>query len=58
MIVDGSIDYHVVRSWAQNSENIYSNRTMRMVAVCWILTNKFDCSIKGGFIRDWVVRNS
>lgn len=29
---------------------------MRMVAVCWILVNKFHCKIKGGFIRDWVIR--
>lgn len=26
-----------------------------MVAVCWILTCLFDCIVKGGFIRDWVV---
>ena len=26
-----------------------------MVAVCWVLVNVFDCNIKGGFIRDWVV---
>ena len=29
---------------------------MRMVAVCWVLVNKFHCTIKGGFIRDWVIR--
>lgn len=29
---------------------------MRMVVVSWILVNKFDCTIKGGFIRDWVIR--
>lgn len=27
-----------------------------MVAVAWILVNKFHCTIKGGFIRDWVIR--
>lgn len=27
-----------------------------MVAVSWILVNKFHCVIKGGFIRDFVVR--
>lgn len=57
MIVDGDIDYHIIRSWAHSSKHKYSARTMRMVAVCWVLTNKFDCSIKGGFVRDWVVRN-
>jgi hypothetical protein len=57
MIVDSTIEYHIVRSWAHSQTNQYSSRTMRMVAVCWILTNKFNCSIKGGFIRDWVVRN-
>ena len=57
MIVDSSIEYHIVKSWAQSQTNQYSSRTMRMVAVCWILTNKFQCSVKGGFIRDWVVRN-
>lgn len=26
-----------------------------MIAVCWVLVNRFDCVIKGGFVRDWVV---
>lgn len=63
MIVDGSISYNVVKSWAQNSKKFiqapgveFHPRTMRMVTVCWILVNKFNCEIKGGFIRDWVVR--
>ena len=30
-------------------------RTARMIAVCWILVNKFDCVIKGGFVRDWII---
>jgi hypothetical protein len=58
MIVDSSIDYHVIKSWAHNKSMDYSNRTMKMIAVCWVLTTKFDCSIKGGFVRDWVVRNN
>ena len=28
-----------------------------MVAVCWVLVTKFDCTIKGGFVRDWVIGN-
>ena len=56
MIVDSKIEYHVVKSWTYNITMHYSNRTMRMVAVCWILVTKFDCTIKGGFVRDFVVR--
>jgi hypothetical protein len=29
-----------------------------MIAVCWILINKFNCKIKGGFVRDWVVNGT
>ena len=56
MIVDSEIDYQTVKSWAQSPTHNFKPRTMRMVAVCWILVNKFNCTIKGGFIRDWVIR--
>jgi len=26
-----------------------------MIAVCWVLVTMFNCTIKGGFVRDWVV---
>ena len=26
-----------------------------MIAVCWVLVNRLNCVIKGGFVRDWVV---
>jgi hypothetical protein len=26
-----------------------------MIAACWVLTTLFNCVIKGGFVRDWVV---
>ena len=57
MIVDSQLDYHIVKSWTHNSNMPYLNRTMRMVAVCWVLVTKFHCSIKGGFVRDWVIKN-
>lgn len=56
MIVDSSIQHHVIKNWANSKNNKFSIRTMRMVAVAWILVNKFYCTIKGGFIRDWVIR--
>jgi hypothetical protein len=26
-----------------------------MIAVCWILVKRFDCVVKGGFVRDWII---
>jgi len=26
-----------------------------MIAVCWVLVKHFDCIVKGGFVRDWIV---
>lgn len=26
-----------------------------MEFVAWVLLNKYDCTLKGGFVRDWVV---
>lgn len=26
-----------------------------MELVCWILVNKYNCKIEGGFVRDWIV---
>ena len=34
----------------------YLDRTMKMIAVSWLLVTKFNCVIKGGFVRDWIVR--
>ena len=34
----------------------YLDRTMKMIAVSWLLVTKFNCIIKGGFVRDWIVR--
>jgi hypothetical protein len=28
-----------------------------MIAVSWVLTNVFGCVLKGGFVRDWVVKS-
>jgi hypothetical protein len=56
MIVDSSLKYHIVKSWTFNNKMKYSNRTMRMIAVCWVLVTKFNCTIKGGFLRDFVIR--
>ena len=56
MIVDSDMDYHIVKNWVDSKNHDFSQRTMRMVAVCWILVNRFNCIIKGGFIRDFVVR--
>lgn len=54
-IVDPNIDFAVLKSWVSGVyDNVYI-RTYRMVAVCWVLVNRYDCCIKGGFVRDWVV---
>lgn len=56
MIVDSSIQYQTVKRWANgNKMSQYSIRTMKMVAVSWILVTKFNCIITGGFVRDWIV---
>jgi hypothetical protein len=31
------------------------DRTSRMELVAWILVNKFNCILEGGFVRDWIV---
>ena len=54
-IVDPNISLSIVKSWVNGEFSTRSPRTYRMVAVAWILTNKYDCSVKGGFVRDWVV---
>jgi hypothetical protein len=33
----------------------YSERTAKMVVVSWALVTYFDCIIKAGFVRDWIV---
>lgn len=54
-IVDPKIDFAVLKSWVSGVYDSVTIRTYRMIAVCWILVNRYDCIIKGGFIRDWVV---
>lgn len=57
-IVDSKLDHHIIRGWANGSgPSTRYSRTGRMIAVCWVLTNVFNCVIKGGFVRDWVVNN-
>lgn len=58
MIVDSQLEPHILKKWVQHPKHDYKPRTMRMVAVCWVLVNKFKCTIKGGFIRDFVVNGS
>lgn len=54
-IVDSKIDLYVIKGWAKGYGISKYPRTARMVAVCWVLTCIFDCVIKGGFVRDWVI---
>jgi hypothetical protein len=55
-IVDSKIEPHVRRSWTLGgASNTKYPRTARMIAVCWVLVCMFDCTIKGGFVRDWVI---
>lgn len=57
MVVDSSINFHTIQNWGSTSKLMpYLDRTMKMIAVCWVLVNKFNCVIKGGFVRDWIVR--
>ena len=55
-IVDSKIEWYVIKGWV-NKCGIKTKyvRTARMVAVCWVLVNMFNCVVKGGFVRDWVV---
>lgn len=56
MIVDSNIEYQTVKGWAiGNKMSQYLDRTMKMIAVSWVLVTKFNCIIKGGFVRDWIV---
>ena len=55
-IVDSSLDFYILKGWVSGSgPNTKFPRTARMIAACWVLTCKFHCVIKGGFVRDWVV---
>ena len=56
-IVDSKIQHYVIKSWANGRGPSENARTSRMIVVCWVLTNMFDCVVKGGFIRDWVVNS-
>ncbi len=56
MIVDSQIEPHIIKSWASSATHWFKQRIMRMVTVSWVLVNKFNCTIKGGFIIDWVIR--
>lgn len=55
-IVDSKLQHYVLKGWVNGKgpETKYP-RTARMIAVCWVLVNLFNCTIKGGFVRDWVV---
>ena len=55
-IVDSYLDFYVLKGWVSGSgPNTKYARTARMIAVCWVLTCRFHCVIKGGFVRDWIV---
>jgi hypothetical protein len=55
-IVDSKIEPYILKGWCNGKgPSTKEARTARMIAVCWILVTKFDCVIKGGFVRDWVV---
>ena len=55
-IVDSKIARYVLQNWANGKPSLTKYaRTSRMIVVCWVLVNMFDCVIKGGFVRDWVV---
>jgi hypothetical protein len=56
MIVDSQIEPHIIKNWASSATHWFKQRRMRMVAVSWVLFNKFNWTIKCGFIRDWVIR--
>jgi hypothetical protein len=57
-IVDSKIDQRIIKDLANCSgSSTRYLRTGRMIATCWVLVNKFDCIIKGGFVRDWIVNN-
>lgn len=55
-IVDSRKQHYILKGWASGKgpETKYP-RTARMIAVSWVLVNLFGCTIKGGFVRDWVV---
>lgn len=54
-IVDPKINVAILKSWASGVYSKVPIRVYRMVTVCWVLVNKYDCCIKGGFLRDWVI---
>ncbi len=55
-IVDSRIQTYVIKGWVHGRGPFTKYpRTARMIAACWVLVNKFNCVVKGGFVRDWVV---
>lgn len=56
-IVDSEREYHLVKNLI-NGKSSRSMRLRRMIAVCWVLVKRFDCIIKGGFVRDWVINGT
>jgi hypothetical protein len=55
-IVDSRIEHYVIKGWVNGKGPLTKYpRTARMIATCWVLVNKFNCVVKGGFVRDWVV---
>lgn len=53
-IVNHTLDVVVIKSWGSGMYDKVDISMHRMIAVCWVLVNKHDCSIKErGFIRDY-----
>jgi hypothetical protein len=54
-IVDPNIEHYKIKNMVNGKDRKLSPRVRRMIAACWFLVNFFDCTIKGGFVRDWIV---
>lgn len=54
-IVDPNIEHYRLKNLSNGKHSKYSARIRRMIAVCWYLVNECECTIKGGFVRDWIV---
>ena len=54
-LVDSKLEHYVLKGWVSGRGGTKYPRTARMIAVCWVLINVFGCTVKGGFVRDWVV---
>lgn len=55
-LVDSKMPHYILKSWCSGrGPSTKFPRTARMIAVSWVLINLFDCVVKGGFVRDWIV---